>query len=185
MHGQVSVFHCHQIMTSMTLSIHWSTVRSTLYLSNSTLFWLKSTQLQLEYTISLDLHHGHLWVSYSVLGYHPAKLWLVFCPWKDSHHPDLNAKIYALIMWYSKITAQPDKDTQMFTFHQEVDMHGECRYRVIELSQIKSICPMAPFIEGECPLDVDKESCSNVFSHFHINLYTLHLHFHWLHNAAV
>ncbi len=102
----------------------------------------------------------------------------MFCPWKGSHHKDSGAKVYALVLWFLKLTPQPDQDTKMFTFHQEVDMHGEHRCGVIGLSQIKSLCPMAPFIEGECPIYLSRETyIGDIFPKYHINHYASHAHF--------
>ena len=90
-----------------------------------------------------------------------------------------------LILWYSKIPSKPNKDTKIYEVHQEFDMNGVHKSRVIELSCIKALCPLSPLIEGDCPQDLVADICFSVISKYHINPYLLHSHFHHLHGAAL
>src|SRR5258705_347041 len=67
-------------------------------------------------------------------GYCPAKLQLVFRPHKNSHQPALNAKLYAVVLWYSKIPPWPNCNTQMYEVYQEFNMKQECKSGIVELS---------------------------------------------------
>ena len=118
--------------------------------------------------------------SISFIGYCPAELQLVFCAHHSLHHPARTEKLYALVLWYSKIPSRPDKYMKMYEVHQESDMHGHQRSGVIELSQVKALCPLAPKIIDECPSDLTMDNCFEHIIEYYIHPYSSHSHYHHL-----
>jgi len=113
-------------------------------------------------------------------GYCLAELQLVFHPCKNSHQPTLNAKLYAIVLWYSKIPPQPNHNTQMYEVYQEFNMKQEHKSGIVELLDIKGLCPLAPIFEDGLPATVSKENCFELIHKYQINCYASMSHFYQL-----
>ena len=135
--------------------------------------------------MAIGIHHEyHFWLTDLIHAHHKdyclAELWLVFHPWKNLHWPDLNAKLYVLVLWYSKIPPRPNWDSQMYEVYQEFDTRGQWKLGTVELSAIKGICPLAPIVKNDMPVGVTKENCFESICKYNINCYTSQSHFHKL-----
>src|SRR5258708_38354723 len=65
---------------------------------------------------------------------------------------------------------------------QEVDMHEHRRASIINLSWVKSICPLAPVFDETCEPNLISECCFETIHTYHFNPYSSHsffCHFRW------
>jgi len=111
-----------------------------------------------------------------MLGYHVAKLRLVFQPHLNQQQPNWDAGLLAHVLWYSFILPWPS-GANMYQVTQEFDMHGRQKLGIIDLSCIKGICPLAPSFGEKCDPAIMSNNCFEWIKTYHINHYASHSFF--------
>src|SRR5258706_3361725 len=79
--------------------------------------------------------------------------------------PNHEAELMAHVFWYSPFPTHPSCHTRMYQVMQEVDMHEHQRAGIINLSWVKSICPLAPVFDETCKPNLISKCCLKQSAH--------------------
>src|SRR5258707_11124503 len=92
--------------------------------------------------------------------------------------PNHEAQLMAHVFWYLPFATHPSCHMRMYQVTQEVDMHEHRRAGIINLSQAKSICPLAPVFDETCKPNLTSKHCFETIHTYHFNPYSSHSFFH-------